>query len=122
MRGLLCSALPYNMTSRLEMTHQPSTHWANWAKNHSPILRIAWLAMLRTAGQGESDGYFAAPSFLWRNNYIATSAKVGKSALISVPIFAFVTQGIVESFCCRPKDTDLKVEELLSRFTARVFD
>jgi len=78
--------------------------------------------MLRTAGQGESDGYSAALSLLCRDTYIAPRTKVGKSGPIPLPIVAFVTQGIVGGLGCRPKNTDLEVEELLSRFTAQLSD
>ena len=104
------------------MTHQSSIHWANWAKNHSPILRIVWLAMVGTAVQGESDGHYAAPSIFSRDKYIAPSMKVGKSGPVPLTIFALVTQCIVKGLSRRPKDANVEVEELLSSFAAWVLD
>ena len=85
------------------------------SKNHSPILRIVGLAVVGMAGQGKSDGYSAVLLF-WE--YIAPSTKVGKRVPIPLSFFAFMTECIIWSLSCCTKDTDLKTEQFLSRFTA----
>jgi len=98
------------------MTDQSPIHWS---KSHSPILRIARLAMVGTAGQRERDEYSAVP--LW-SKYIALSTKVREGVPIPLPFLAIVTECLIWGLGCCTKDADLKTEQFFSYFTALASD
>ena len=70
--------------------------------------------MFGMAGQEERDEHSAVLSW---NEYVAFRTKVWKGTPIPLPFFAFVAECIIWSLSRCTKDTDLKSEQVLFRFT-----